>query len=87
MPYSSVAWFFSAFNMCTIFCFNLQEKRHQDRALAMYKQVLRNDDRNIWHLVSQQIVLKIIDSKKAKFHKMKSQYLRTIVSQLTNEEQ
>ncbi|KAL5007726.1 hypothetical protein ScPMuIL_016532 [Solemya velum] len=25
-----------------------KEKRHQDRALAMYKQVLRNDDRNIW---------------------------------------
>lgn len=25
-----------------------QEKRHQERALAMYKQVLRNDDRNIW---------------------------------------
>jgi hypothetical protein len=25
-----------------------QQKRHQDRALAMYKQVLRNDDRNIW---------------------------------------
>ena len=31
---------------CEIFC--LQQKRHQDRALAMYKQVLRNDDRNIW---------------------------------------
>ena len=26
----------------------LQEKRHQDRALAMYKQVLRNDSKNIW---------------------------------------
>ena len=26
----------------------VQEKRHQDRALSMYKQVLRNDDRNIW---------------------------------------
>jgi RNA polymerase-associated protein CTR9 len=25
-----------------------REKRHQDRALAMYKQVLRNDPRNIW---------------------------------------
>ncbi|CAL1547876.1 unnamed protein product [Lymnaea stagnalis] len=25
-----------------------KEKRHQDRALAMYKQVLRNDPRNIW---------------------------------------
>lgn len=25
-----------------------KEKRHQDRALAMYKQVLRNDARNIW---------------------------------------
>uniref|UniRef100_A0A8W8N0T7 Tetratricopeptide repeat protein 21A/21B fourth ARM domain-containing protein n=1 Tax=Magallana gigas TaxID=29159 RepID=A0A8W8N0T7_MAGGI len=25
-----------------------KEKRHQERALAMYKQVLRNDDRNIW---------------------------------------
>ncbi|OWF42944.1 RNA polymerase-associated protein CTR9 homolog isoform X2 [Mizuhopecten yessoensis] len=25
-----------------------KEKRHQDRALAMYKQVLRNDDHNIW---------------------------------------
>ncbi|KAL4224746.1 protein required for normal CLN1 and CLN2 G1 cyclin expression [Mactra antiquata] len=25
-----------------------KQKRHQDRALAMYKQVLRNDDRNIW---------------------------------------
>jgi len=26
----------------------LQEKRHQDRALSMYKAVLRNDTRNIW---------------------------------------
>ncbi|KAL0276258.1 UNVERIFIED_CONTAM: hypothetical protein PYX00_003864 [Menopon gallinae] len=25
-----------------------REKRHQERALAMYKQVLRNDPRNIW---------------------------------------
>ncbi|XP_068973441.1 RNA polymerase-associated protein CTR9 homolog [Bombus flavifrons] len=25
-----------------------REKRHQDRALAMYKQVLRNDPKNIW---------------------------------------
>ncbi|XP_067654573.1 RNA polymerase-associated protein CTR9 homolog isoform X2 [Haliotis asinina] len=25
-----------------------KEKRHQDRALAMYKQVMRNDARNIW---------------------------------------
>ncbi|XP_052800523.1 RNA polymerase-associated protein CTR9 homolog isoform X2 [Mya arenaria] len=25
-----------------------KQKRHQDRALAMYKNVLRNDDRNIW---------------------------------------
>ena len=25
-----------------------KEKRHQDRALGMYKQVLRNDNRNIW---------------------------------------
>ncbi|XP_063981062.1 RNA polymerase-associated protein CTR9 homolog [Diachasmimorpha longicaudata] len=25
-----------------------KEKRHQDRALAMYKQVLRNDPKNIW---------------------------------------
>ena len=25
-----------------------KEKRHQDRALGMYKQVLRNDSRNIW---------------------------------------
>ncbi|XP_067928007.1 RNA polymerase-associated protein CTR9 homolog [Watersipora subatra] len=25
-----------------------KEKRHQDRALSMYKQVLRNDNRNIW---------------------------------------
>ncbi len=25
-----------------------QEKRHQDRALAMYKSVLRNDSKNIW---------------------------------------
>jgi len=25
-----------------------KEKRHQDRALTMYKQVLRNDNRNIW---------------------------------------
>lgn len=25
-----------------------KEKRHQDRALAMYKQVLRSDPRNIW---------------------------------------
>ncbi|KAG1676690.1 RNA polymerase-associated protein CTR9 [Nymphon striatum] len=25
-----------------------KEKRHQDRALSMYKQVLRNDPRNIW---------------------------------------
>ncbi|GAB6031101.1 protein required for normal CLN1 and CLN2 G1 cyclin expression [Chamberlinius hualienensis] len=25
-----------------------KEKRHQDRALGMYKQVLRNDPRNIW---------------------------------------
>ena len=29
-------------------CVTLQQKRHQDRALAMYKKVLRNDDRNIW---------------------------------------
>ena len=29
-------------------CFFFQEKRHQDRALAMYKQVLRNDPRNIY---------------------------------------
>jgi len=26
----------------------VQEKRHQDRALSMYKAVLRNDTRNIW---------------------------------------
>jgi RNA polymerase-associated protein CTR9 len=26
----------------------VQEKRHQDRALSMYKAVLRNDPRNIW---------------------------------------
>jgi len=25
-----------------------KEKRHQDRALGMYKQVLRNDPKNIW---------------------------------------
>lgn len=31
-----------------VFCLLLQEKRHQDRALAMYKQVLRNDSKNIW---------------------------------------
>ena len=30
-----------------VLCY-LQQKRHQDRALVMYKQVLRNDDRNIW---------------------------------------
>ena len=28
--------------------FRFQEKRHQDRALSMYKSVLRNDARNIW---------------------------------------
>lgn len=26
----------------------LQEKRHQDRALAIYKQVLRNDPKNLY---------------------------------------
>jgi len=26
----------------------VQEKRHQDRALSMYKAVLRNNTRNIW---------------------------------------
>lgn len=26
----------------------LQEKRHQDRALAIYKQVLRNDAKNLY---------------------------------------
>ncbi|WAR02104.1 CTR9-like protein [Mya arenaria] len=31
-----------------LFLFPPQQKRHQDRALAMYKNVLRNDDRNIW---------------------------------------
>lgn len=25
-----------------------REKRHQERALAMYKQVLKNDPKNIW---------------------------------------
>lgn len=25
-----------------------REKRHQERALAMYKQVLKNDQKNIW---------------------------------------
>merc|ERR550532_3458493 len=25
-----------------------KEKRHQDRALSMYKAVMRNDPRNIW---------------------------------------
>lgn len=29
-------------------CFLLQEKRHQDRALAIYKQVLRNDAKNLY---------------------------------------
>lgn len=28
--------------------FFLQEKRHQDRALAIYKQVLRNDPKNLY---------------------------------------
>ena len=28
--------------------FDLQEKRHQDRALTMYKAVLRKDPKNIW---------------------------------------
>lgn len=28
--------------------FPLQEKRHQDRALAIYKQVLRNDPKNLY---------------------------------------
>lgn len=27
---------------------SLQEKRHQDRALAIYKQVLRNDAKNLY---------------------------------------
>lgn len=27
---------------------SLQEKRHQDRALAIYKQVLRNDSKNLY---------------------------------------
>jgi len=31
-----------------MFFVTLQQKRHHDRALAMYKKVLRNDDRNIW---------------------------------------
>lgn len=29
-------------------CYFLQEKRHQDRALAIYKQVLRNDAKNLY---------------------------------------
>jgi RNA polymerase-associated protein CTR9 len=29
-------------------CLCLQQKRHQDRALSMYKAVLRNDPRNMW---------------------------------------
>jgi len=28
--------------------FSPQEKRHQDRALAIYKQVLRNDPKNLY---------------------------------------
>jgi len=37
-----------ALHQCQFWYSGLQQKRHQDRALAMYKQVLRNDDRNIW---------------------------------------
>lgn len=33
--------------MC-LFYFAWQEKRHQDRALAIYKQVLRNDAKNLY---------------------------------------
>ena len=33
---------------CVLISKLLQEKRHQERALSMYKAVLRNDCRNIW---------------------------------------
>lgn len=32
----------------SLYWFILQEKRHQDRALAIYKQVLRNDSKNLY---------------------------------------
>lgn len=36
--------------VCSIYLllFFFQEKRHQDRALAIYKQVLRNDAKNLY---------------------------------------
>lgn len=34
--------------MLFFLCVSTQEKRHQDRALAIYKQVLRNDAKNLY---------------------------------------
>lgn len=44
---------FSKIAICVLVEFSsnssfLQEKRHQDRALAIYKQVLRNDAKNLY---------------------------------------